>query len=377
MGLFDFLKRKSPESSTPASQDLNKRVWEELQKTKTELDEYKEHGTTDPMLLAQMQVIREAMKRGDSIDSTHVTAAFAAMYCKVAETRKKLIREVDKIRQFYMVDVIIGQLTEDSLAPQVGTGDVLFVTSDKPELQKEIDYLDEKFDFDQMALTLTPDILAYGEYTLATKINPNPKVQKNLEGEDSESLSEDYLPTGTGIGPGGTIQPPVIPYYARDKYHNPDPNQKPTYLDGPKPNSNEEEYGLVDLLDNVDQSGVIALSKWGSPEGYLVSESGGSKNPSNVKKMEAADFVKFSLSSMRIKLDISKEWGIRKDRLPQDMKDLPKHIRVGKSQIYGAISKLKELELLESMVPATKSQNYLMGHWLELEFQQDMIFRKL
>lgn len=352
MGFFDFLK------ITPSTQEINTKIWEELQKTKAELSDYKEHGTSDPTLLAQAQMIREALKANkDNITDYHVTAAFAAIYMRVAETRKKLIREVDKMRQFYMVDVIVGQLTEDALAPQVGTGDVLFVTSDRPELQKEIDYLDEKFDFDQMSLTLCPDILAYGEYTLATKINPHPKVvQKNQQqlAAGGEGLSEDYLPTGTSIGPGGTVQPPVIPYNGRDIYHNPNPNQKPAYLDGPQPNAETEEYGLLDLLDNVDQAAVVALSKWGSPEGYLVAATGDGKNPSQVKKMEAADFVKFSLSSMRIKLDVFKEWGIRKDKLPDDIKNLPKHIRVGKSQIYGAISKLKELELLESLVPATK-----------------------
>lgn len=346
MGFFDFFKSK------PSPNELNIKVWEELQKTKAELNDYKEHGTSDPALLAQAQMIREALKANkDNITDYHVTAAFAAIYMRVAETRKKLIKEVDKMRQFYMVDVIVGQLTEDALAPQVGTGDVLFASSDRPELQKEIDYLDEKFDFDQMALTLCPDILAYGEYTLATQINPHPKVLQKNPLAGTEGLTEDYLPSaGTSIAPGGTVQPPASPYPGRDTSQT----AKPSYLDGPQPSADTQEYGLIDLLDNVDQAGVVALSKWGSPEGYLVAATGDGKNPSQVKKMEAADFVKFSLSSMRIKLDVFKEWGIRKDKLPQDLQNLPKHIRVGKSQIYGAISKLKELELLEALVPATK-----------------------
>lgn len=342
MGFFDFLK-------PPKQPDLNTAVWEELQRTKAELNLYQEHGHSDPTLLAQAQIIREAVRANkDQVSDYQVTAAFAAMYSKVAETRKKLIREVDKLRQFYMVDVIITQLTEDALAPQVGTGDVLFVTSDRPELQKEIDYLDEKFDFDQMALILCPDILAYGEYTLATKINPHPRVQTDL-GTEGEGLKEDYVTqTGAAISPGGTVFPGQSPNNGTLN-----PYQKPDYLNPPQLKA-DEEYGLVDLLDTVDQASVIALSKWGSPEGYLVAATGDGKNPAQVKKMEAADFVKFSLSSIRIKLDVAKEWGIKKDNLPKDIKNLPKHIRVGKSQIYGCLSKLKELELLESMVPATK-----------------------
>lgn len=336
MGIFDFLTKKE---QVPSGNEINKQLYEQFLEAKEELKKYVDHGTADPHLLAQAQVIKEAMKSGkDSLSSYHAAAAYAAIYMRVSETRKKLIREIDKIRQFYFVDVIITQLTEDSLAPQVGTGDILFVTSDKREIQEEIDLLDEKFDFDLMASTITPDLLGYGEYTLATKVNPHPKVSSNkIPTEGFTEVSPDE-PNSVPIDalPFNSTNP------SSDKYNNPGNVVQAT------------EYGLVDILDNVDQAGVVALSKWGAPEGYLVSETTDGKNPSNVRRCEPSDYIKFSLSSQRVKVDIFKEFGIRKSSLSDELKDLPKFVRVGKSQIYGAMPKLKELELLEALVPATK-----------------------
>jgi hypothetical protein len=353
MGFFDFLNNKSSKQIVPTNSELNTKIYEQLITTQKELTLYQEHGTSDPVVLAQMQMIRESMKsgnRGDQIASYQVSAAFSSIYTKVAETRKKLIREVDKISQFYIVDVIISQLTEDSLTPQIGTGDIILMSSDHPEIQNELDYLDEKFDIDQLISTIVPDLIRYGEYTLKTELNPNPNAQSSVadDQESDEGLNEEIPSTGGASGPPNTL----INY-------NPNNAQFPAVTEPPRYdkslNNQKDKYGLIDLHDTIDQGAVIALTKWTSPEGYLVSTGvNATKNPVNITRAEAADYVKFSLQSQKIRIDIFKEFGIDKSKVPDALKNIPKNIRVGKSMIYGIISKLKELELLEALVPATK-----------------------
>jgi hypothetical protein len=347
MAIFDWFKSKSivnPEVT---------KLTEELASAKADIQMYEGYRINDPVLIAQSLAIKEALKSGngrrDMITDFHVAAAYGAVYMKVAETRKKLIREVDKMRVFYMVDVILTQLVEDALAPQIGTGDVLSISSDRPELQKEIDYLEEKFDLDQVAMILAPDICAYGEYTLKTVINPHPDViaAKEREEQENESFNE-LTPGGGGPSPTGT-NPNYAPYSGQD----PSRPQIQKNLEQPQIDPNEE-YGLIDLLDNLDQGSVVGLTKWNTPEGYLIGDAGSGKNPGNIKRAEPADFVKFSLNSARVKVDIFKEFNIKKEHLPKELKEIPKFIRVGKSMIYGIVSKLKELELLEALVPATK-----------------------
>ena len=62
-------------------------------------------------------------------------------YQQISSERRTIIQEVDKIKNYYIVDIIMNQLIEDALSPDVAYGDVLTVTSTKPEIQKELDYL--------------------------------------------------------------------------------------------------------------------------------------------------------------------------------------------------------------------------------------------
>lgn len=275
------------------------------------------------------RAISEAVKRGGDIydpKDYRVASALAATYMKVSDSRKKLIRDVDRMRSFYLVDVIITQITEDALAPEIGTGYVLEASSNNPEIQKEIDLLEEKFDFDQLAMSITPDLLAYGEYTLEAKIKANPR--SNNVPHDPQSATQAKMTKG-------------------------DENKLNEEIEM------EDDYGLDEIKDTVDQGSVVAISKWNHIEGYVVSDGKG-----QIVWKEPADFIKFSLSSTRVRIDLFKEFGLK--NIPEKWAEkLPRFVRVGKSVIYPIIAKLKELELLEALVPATKlsklSQGSLIG----------------
>lgn len=250
----------------------------------------------------------------------HIAAAFAAIYTKLADTRAVSIQEVDKIRSFYLTDVIIDQLKEDALAPEMGTNKVLAVICDKENIQKEIDALDEKFDFNQIALTIAPDMIAYGEYTLSTRVKQNPDKIKVTKTDDP------------------TPEPGLV-----------EPMQK-----------SKEEYGLLDIKDDVEQATVVALTNYSEIQNYIVKDT---KGKMYIK--EPADYIKFSLGNQRLRIDLYKEFALDPDDMPEELKDIPRFVRVGKSPIYTVLSKLKELELLEALVPATKlnklSQGTLIG----------------
>jgi hypothetical protein len=339
---WPFSKKQEELSQQPTSQQrmINEEAAAKLMQLSEELESYKSNGATDPMLIAQAKVLAENLRSRGGIMDYQVAAAYGAVYMKVADTRKKLIREVDKMRYFYLVDVIISQFVEDALAPEIGTGDILSVSSGREDLQKEIDLLEEKFDLDQLALSIAPDMIAYGDYTLATTIVPKPGVNKvdgvklNTEGKNEDLVSvvkATDFPIQTTKS-----QQQVIPL-----------TSNPAHDDG---------FGLMEINDIVEQGTVVALTQYSDTTGYISMSKDG-----KVKKHETADFVKFSLSSQRIRIDLHKEFSVNTRQVPEELKNIPRYIRVGRSIIYPVISKLKELELLEALVPATKLSKLATG----------------
>jgi len=287
--------------------------------TLEDLEKLFESNNVDPLLRMQAQLLTEAL-RNQGVQSLDfkTLAALASVYMKVADSRKKLIREVDRMRQFYLVDVILTQMTEDALAPEIGTGNVLSASSAREDIQTQIDLLEEKIDFDQLALTITPDMLAYGEYTLEAVVVQDKKVNDEKDPLVKKDIEE--------------LDP-------KDQKNQ--ANVDDCY---------DDETGLVDVLDSVDQASIVAITKWGDIKCYLVQNEKG-----QVERRHASEFIKFSLSSSRLRIDLFKEFNLSAAKMKEKKcQDIPRYVRVGRSIIYPIISKLKELEILEALVPATK-----------------------
>jgi len=109
--------------------------------------------------------IRSLMK--NKFASTSMVAA----YTRVSRLRKNIIKEIDRISDFYLVDVIIDQMVEDALTPEVSSGEVLSVSSENKHINKELKILDERIGFDTLILDILPDVLRYGEYILKPKVS--------------------------------------------------------------------------------------------------------------------------------------------------------------------------------------------------------------
>lgn len=283
-----------------------------------------------------------------------VAAAYTAAFTRVSEVRYETIRQVEAVRLFYIVDAILNQVTEDALAPEVGTGEILTVSSENEEIQKELDLLDEKFDFDQIVRNITPDLLAIGEYTLKTKVNPTDNTVDGNE-DPSDAESED----------GGEEENSESATNEFQKVKN--RRMRKGSSKYRLSEEDEKKYGLIDILDVVEQGSVISLSKDGMIEGYLTIDDKG-----KVIEAEPADYIKFSLDSQRVRVDVAQELGYHAQSrsggtyhtnksMPKLPDHVPRFVRVGKSLIFPVISKIKELQLLEALVPATKISKLTSG----------------
>lgn len=237
---------------------------------------------TADMMEGLKELAQKAKEGTDSMKNYWVAAAYAALYTKVNSRRVDCIKEVDRMKSFYLVDVILNEITNDSLAPDIHTGNVLTLFSDKKDINKELKELEETLSLDSMCETITPDMLAYGDYILSTRVD---KID-----------------------------------------------------------------GLTAICDDVIQERVIPLVDFKGIQGYLVQSEG------KLRIAPPSEFITFSLPGNRLRLDLEKELGsiLQKQIKEEDYEKIPKFARMGKSVIYPVISKIKELELLEQLVPATK-----------------------
>jgi len=203
--------------------------------------------------MQEFQEKLQDIRHDSSMKNYHVNLAYTSIYTRISQHRHQMFKEIERIRGNWLVETIIDQITEDALSPDVATGNILDVTSKKPKIKKAIKDLDEKYGFDTIVKTNTPDMLLYGDYLLSTEINKSP------DAKEENNLSE-----------------------AEDK----------------KP----KEFGLIELNDNVIQHMVIALTKFSEVEEYLCMDIKG-----NVVKKEESEFVRFSMDARKIRIDLHEE----------------------------------------------------------------------
>lgn len=258
------------------------------------------HSMLDPKM-PQPSELGEAIKQQNfnnmfKLDDYNVSAAYSELYTNVSENRGAIIRETERMRGFYLFDTIVTQLVEDALTPEISTNEVLEISYDdeneSSEVAKEIQELVTKIDFDQLAQDVAPNLVRIGEYTL-----------KNIFSKDGDD------PKTTG--------------------------------------------GLMHVRDCVEQEEVIAITQDGEIKGYLEMNASRRQLVVNPPKQ----FTKFILSGDRVRVNLKKHIPstfLKSKEAKKLMAMLPKHVRVGKSIIYPVLPKIKELELLEKLVPATK-----------------------
>lgn len=263
------------------------------------------------------------MDQMDPLKNYYTAAAYGSIYTKVSDNLKSIIKTVDGLRNFYLVDVMLNQMTDDALAPMVGSDDILEFTHEDDKIREELKDLKKRIGLDQLVLDITPDLCAYGEYVLKTKVAPSKKL--------------------------------VVKDQLKKK--------------GKKYVKKIEGKGVLDVMDCVDQGTVITLTEDGKEVGYLVFNDETGK----IEMRELADYIKFSIGGKRVKID-------KYNLLPQSLRKqpaykklfarIPRFMRIGKSILYPVLSKVKELELLEKLVPATRINKLSQGNLVALPLPQ-------
>jgi hypothetical protein len=283
-----------------------------------------------------------------------VTSALSVIYTTVRDHRSELIKAVDDVKSFWLACVIIDQIAEDALSPDVATEEVISVKSKKPEIQKRMDELDERFGFDRLINDIKRDLLSYGEYTLSTKVDgPGGESEEGGEEETEEgdpstvdTRHKDRMMTDPAGNQVGTNGKPVKP------------QAKTNGKGGPK--------GILEINDDVDQRDVIAITTSGEITGYLTLERevGSLGRVGGIKKAAIVPphrFINFSLNDAKIRVNLREDPILKTIGDTEVRKKIPRFVRIGRSTLYPILSKIKELQLLEALVPATKLQKLASG----------------
>ena len=204
------------------------------------------------------------------------SSAYSAIFTKVATNRQVIFREIDRASESYLIDVILDIVCDYALSPDISTDEILDVSSDNKTIQKEVELLDDRFNFDSIAMSVCRDLIKYGSYYLRTEV-------RNARNEENKVyLVENLDPM------------------EKRKLRQAD-NKQPL-INSPKPIP-KGEYGLVDLHDDVDQRNIVALSSFTSTLGFLSRDI-----DQRVKYHERSDFLEFTLSGKKTRIDMASDW---------------------------------------------------------------------
>jgi len=242
---------------------------------------------------------KDVINLKDYIPHHMVRDSWINSYMRTVQSRKQFIHEMDNIKSFYLVDALARGVADDSLTPDITTGEILQLSSEKSEIQKELDALQTRFDFDQLINDFIIDLLRQGEHVLSHIVR---------KGE-----------------------------------------------------------GIVDIRDDVNQTNVVAFYKHGFPFKYLVNTGG------DMKLYPPYSYSHFAINRYKLRIQIQREFNDREDIsiLDDDLiRELPSYIRAGRSIFYGVLSKIKELMLIEMLIPTKKLNDIMKGNLVGLHMPQ-------
>jgi len=219
-----------------------------------------------------------------------IVSELVSKYLEVTKNFQGFYKEIERVRETYIAEVILDQFTFDALTPDVSSDNIIDIVPniDSKEIEKGLEDFQEKINVDRLVQDITPDLIAFGTYTVKPVIE---------EGEGLVEIKDEELPYE------------VIPFYK----------------------GTEIEF-------------YLKLNEKGQPEFY-----------------QPYEYVTFFVNARRIRVRIDKSI-IR--NLPQDKLDkIPTFLKVGTPLFTtGVIKKIKELDLLEKLIPASKIQMLSKGN---------------
>jgi len=123
--------------------------------------------------------------------------------------------------------------------------------------------------------------------------------------------------------------------------------------------------GVTDIVDDVDQTKVVGFYRQGFPSVFLFEH----RNELLVKR--AYEFAHFVVNKNRLRICVADEFEVmqkgKETPLDPHGRVLPSYVRIGRSVFYGVLSKIKELMLIEMLVPTKKLNDILKGNIVGLQ----------
>jgi len=235
----------------------------------------------------------------DFVPDAAVRESWANLYMKVVQSRQQFYQEMDKVKSFYLVDALARNVADDALIPEISSGEVVQMTSPKPEIQEELEVLQSRINFDQLIGDFMIDLLRQGEHVLAQEVVP---------GE-----------------------------------------------------------GVVEVKDEVDQSKVLAFYRFGYPSVFVAKT-----NRQTLEVRRPYQYAHFAINRYKLRIKIQREFNVpgADDTKDFEGRELPSYARIGRSIFYGVLSKIKELMLVELLIPTKKLNDIMKGNLVGLRMPQ-------
>jgi hypothetical protein len=253
--------------------------------------------------------VRSYSSAQDVHNNYSVVGAYSSMYQRIAATQQQIIRDVDEVNH-YIVHTILCQLTEDALSPEIGTGQIFTINyPTNPKIEKILKKLEKDLNLDALVTNIIPDVLKYGEYVLETVV------------DDGDEFEDE-------------LNPPFDTTAMRKKLRR-------------------KSKGLVAVRDVVEQGTVVTITQDTEVTGYLAL----TPDKRQIVKRAPERYVKFVLNGARKRIKLEElvpQMMTTNKKVQEILKTLPRFVRIGQSVIHPFISKIRELDLLEKLVPATK-----------------------
>jgi hypothetical protein len=209
-----------------------------------------------------------------------IATSLANKFSQAVTTRQEYLRASNEMRRYYLVHGILNLVADDILSPSE-EGNTIDLSSNNPKIQKELDYLMDRFDLSSLLYDIILDLLDFGEYTLRIK---------------------------TEVG-----------------------------------------KGIIDVVDDVEPMSILALYELGYPKSYMVYDQGG------YFIKPASSYIHFCNGLHKERIKIIDYFGGSPQVEDEEAFDrLPDYARIGTPLLYGALSKIRELQILEQLIPAQK-----------------------
>lgn len=117
-------------------------------------------------------------------------------FLNIRQDRDSIYKEIEQFRNYYFVTLALDVICDDVLTDS-NTGSVIDVSSDIPELDKELKRFMEEFDVVNLIEDILPEMLLYGEYALGTTVESGKgiiEIVDSVTPSDFVALYDSQLP---------------------------------------------------------------------------------------------------------------------------------------------------------------------------------------